>query len=153
MICMLASLTVFPQNRKWYKRETNGLDESGKPHGQWVYYFDKQNQIIQSTGRYRNGVPAGRWISYYPDGGKDVVTRYFRNRARERRYYSDGTREKRGWSRLILDDEKEIRYYWDGRWRMYNEEGTLQSVVIYEKGEPVRVIRERYINAPSNTYE
>lgn len=143
MVCMLASPGVLSQNKKHNRKAINGINEYGKPHGQWVYYFDRENQVIQSTGRYRNGVPAGRWILYYPDGGKDVVTRYFRNRARERRYYADGTREKRGWSRLVLDDEKEIRYYWDGRWRMYNEEGKLQSVVMYEKGEAVRVIRER----------
>jgi len=143
MICLLDSPEVFPQNKNQNKKATNGFNESGKPHGQWIYYFDRENQIIQSTGRYKNGAPVGRWILYYPDGRRDVVTRYYRNKARERRYAPWGTIEKKGWSRLILDDEEAVRYYWDGRWRIYNEKGRLQSVVVYQQGEPVRVIREK----------
>jgi antitoxin component YwqK of YwqJK toxin-antitoxin module len=140
--CVLASGLVYSQTSVRTKKNTNGVNASGKPHGRWVYYFDRENQVIQSTGKYRKGVPVGKWVLYYPEGGKDVITRYYGKRAREKRYQPNGTIEKKGWSRLVLDDPEAIRYYWDGRWRLYNEDGNFQGVVLYKNGELVKVIRE-----------
>lgn len=143
VLCILVSGLLYSQKPVSNRKAINALNLSGQPHGRWIYYFDRDNNVIQSAGRYKKGKPVGKWILYYPDGGKDVVTRYYGKRARERRYHSSGMIEKKGWSRLVLDDPEAIRYYWQGRWRLYNEEGTLQSVVFYEDGELARVIREK----------
>ncbi len=125
------------------KNKLNTFNESMQPHGRWIYYLDEESTIINSTGRYKNGKPVGKWVLYHPDGSPFVKSRYFKQKAREKRFYPNGKREKKGWSYLILDDPEAIYYYWEGKWKIYNEKGKLSKIVIYQKGDQVRTIREK----------
>jgi antitoxin component YwqK of YwqJK toxin-antitoxin module len=133
------------------KKEPNSYNPQGKPHGQWIYYHDRDNNVVQSRGRFKNGIPVGRWTEYNPDGTINAKIRYFKNKAREKRYNPDGTLDKKGWSKLVLENPEEIHYYWDGKWRMYNDKGRTERVVLFRKGEVVRVIRDK--NPENNPFK
>ncbi len=133
------------------KKEPNSFNAEGKHHGQWIYYYDRGNGIVQSRGKFLNGVPTGRWELYHLDGSVEAKIRYHKNKARERRYHPDGTPDKKGWSKLILDDPEEIRYYWDGRWKMYNDKGKIERVLLFRKGEMVQSVRDK--NPDNNPFK
>lgn len=138
LIAFLPTCVVSAQssNSKW-----NQYNSEHKAHGRFVYYYDREKEIVHSTGRYKDGVPVGRWITFHENGRRYIITRHYKNRARERRFYEDGKIEKKGWSKLILDDPKGVRYYWDGKWKLYDENGKLFRVLLFRDGRVIEVIR------------
>ncbi|MDD3876036.1 MAG: hypothetical protein PHT69_05410 [Bacteroidales bacterium] len=129
-VLFCTSSLLFSQN---LLRRVNRYNSDNKAVGRWVYYNQENNKIL-SKGRFRNGIPVGRWIINNEEGIKFVKKRYFKNRTREVWYYPSGSVECRGWSKLILDDPLMVNYYWDGKWKFYNENGKLDSVKIYRQG-------------------
>lgn len=127
----------------------NRYDEKNRAQGRFYYYYDRANGIVHSTGRYKNGIPVGRWKTYHPDGSKYIITRHYKNRAREIRFYPNaglpdrqGKLEKRGWSKLILDDPNSIRYYWHGKWKLYDEDGKLFRILLFSEGRVIDVVKD-----------
>jgi len=123
------------------RRTPNQYNKNNQPHGRFIYYYDRAEQTVNLRGRYRNGKPVGRWMTYHENGNKYIRTRYFKNRAREVRFYPNGKLEKKGWSKLVLDDTHEIRYYWDGKWKLYDENGKLFRVLLFSEGRVIDVLK------------
>ena len=119
----------------------NRFNAEKKPHGRFVYYYDKGKGIVHSVGRYRDGVPVGKWLTLHETGATYIITRHYKNRAREKRYYQHGKLEKKGWSRLLLDDPAQIRYFWHGKWKLYDENGKLFRVLLFSEGRVIDVIK------------
>jgi antitoxin component YwqK of YwqJK toxin-antitoxin module len=119
----------------------NQYNKNHQPHGRFIYYYDRAAGIVHSTGRYKNGIPVGRWMTYHENGNRYIRTRHFKNRAREVRFYPNGNLEKKGWSKLLLDDPVQLRYYWDGKWKLYDENGKLFRVLIFSEGKVIDVIK------------
>lgn len=134
LICI--GVTAFAQ-----KRTPNQYNHNKQAHGRFIYYYDRAEGTVNSTGRYKNGTPVGRWMTYHEGGGKYIRTRHFKNRAREVRFYPNGKLEKKGWSRLLLDDPNELRYYWHGKWKLYDENGKLFRVLIFSEGKVIDVVK------------
>ena len=124
-------------------KNVNRYNANGKPHGKWVYMM---NDKPQSYGCYKDGVPVGKWIIFNADGSKCVKKRYFQNKIREVWYYKSGRVEAKGWSKLILDDPVEIIYYWDGKWKFFDEKGKLQKISIYVKGEEKKILMQKSVH-------
>lgn len=137
-------VSVISQESKLFKKKLNSYNSSLQPHGQWIYYLEQDSTVVHSKGRYKNGIPVGKWMLYHTNGVPHVKTRYIRQKAREKRFYSDGNIEKKGWSYLKLDDPSMLHYYWEGKWRIYNEHGKLQKIVLYHEGESVKIISEKH---------
>ncbi|MBE0661456.1 MAG: hypothetical protein IH597_03225 [Bacteroidales bacterium] len=123
------------------KRTPNQYNKNHQPHGRFIYYYDRAEGIVHSAGRYKNGKPVGRWITYHENGRKYNRTRHFKNRAREVRFYPSGKLEKKGWSKLLLDDPAQLRYYWDGKWKLYDENGKLFRVLIFSEGKVIDIVK------------
>lgn len=123
------------------KRTPNQYNKFNQAHGRFIYYYDRAEEIVNSTGRYKNGKPIGRWMTYHENGRKYIRTQHFKNRAREVRYYPNGKLEKKGWSKLLLDDPEQIRYYWDGKWKLYDENGKLFRVLLFSEGKVIDVLK------------
>jgi antitoxin component YwqK of YwqJK toxin-antitoxin module len=123
------------------KRTPNQYNQNKQAHGRFIYYYDRAEGIVHSSGRYKNGNPVGRWMTYHENGRKYIRTRYFKNRAREVRFYPNGKLEKKGWSKLLLNDPVQLRYYWDGKWKLYDEDGKLIRVLLFKEGKAIDVIK------------
>lgn len=121
-------------------KNINGYNANGKPHGKWVYYI---NNKPQSYGRYNDGTPVGTWVIYNTDGSKCVKRKYFRNKTREKWYHKNGKIEAKGWSKLVLDDPVEINYFWEGKWKFFDEKGRLNKVSVYIKGEESKILKQK----------
>lgn len=136
LLLFFAALTAMAQ-----KRVPNQYNQNHQAHGRFIYYYDRAEGIVNSTGKYKNGRPVGRWITYHENGKKYIRTWHFKNRAREVRFYPNGKLEKKGWSKLILNDPKNLRYYWDGKWKLYDENGKLFRVLLFSEGRVIDVLR------------
>ncbi|MDP2424047.1 MAG: hypothetical protein U1C46_03555 [Bacteroidales bacterium] len=137
-LAMMLSFHLTAQNNT---RRLNRHKENHQAHGRWIYYYGDSVGKIQCAGRYKNGIPVGRWMTYYEDGSKYVRTRHFKERAREVRFHPNGKLEKKGWSKLMLDDPSGIRYYWHGKWKLYDENGKLYRIVLFSEGRVIDVIK------------
>ncbi len=135
LMCCVSCLCMCSLSKN---KNINSYNANGKPHGKWVYYF---NEKPQSYGRYKDGAPVGKWFIFNPDGSKCVKKRYFRNKIREVWYYKSGRIEAKGYSKLILDDPVEINYFWEGKWKFFDEKGKLQKISIYVKGEESKIVK------------
>ena len=123
------------------KHAPNQYNQNKQAHGRFIYYYDHADGIVHSTGRYKKGKPVGRWITYHENGVKYIRTRHFKSRAREVRFYPSGKLEKKGWSKLLLDDPAQIRYYWAGKWKLYDEDGKLFRVLLFSEGKVIDVVK------------
>lgn len=123
------------------EQSPNRYNKNHQPHGRFIYYYDRTEGIVHSAGRYKNGKPVGRWITYHENGGKFIRTRHFKNRVREVRFYPNGKLEKKGWSKLLLDDPAQLRYYWYGKWELYDEKGKLFRVLIFSEGKVIEIVK------------
>ena len=123
------------------KRTPNQYNKNHQAHGRFIYYYDRAEGIVHSSGRYNKGIPVGRWMTYHENGNRYIRTWHFKNRAREVRFYPSGKLEKKGWSKLILNDPANIRYYWDGKWKLYDENGKLFRVLLFSEGRVIDVLR------------
>ncbi len=131
------SLTAQQDSKKF-----NCYNSEKKPRGRFVYYYNEEKGIVHSSGRYRNGVPVGKWITFHENGATYIKTRHYKRRAREVRFYPNGRLEKKGWSKLLLDDPGQTRYFWHGKWKLYDENGKLFRVLLFSEGRVIEVLRD-----------
>lgn len=102
-------------------------------HGRWVYEDSTSNDVMLSKGRYRNGNEIGKW-KHYTNGILFRQEKFKGNKAQVVNYYPNKKIESEGTTGLDRSAEM-IHWYYDGKWNFYTEDGKLDSVKIYDKGD------------------
>lgn len=119
---------------------------NGKLNGDKIWYSDEGNIVM--TERYVDEKLNGEQRSYYSDGSVKAITKYRNNRVTGIEFYaqngkllhksdmSAGTGEwKFFWDNgKILEEGKYKNWVKDGTWKRYQEDGTVDSIAIYENG-------------------
>jgi antitoxin component YwqK of YwqJK toxin-antitoxin module len=113
----------------------NRTDKLGRYQGLWKVAGPDDNSIIRK-GRFRHGREVGTWrYYYYPTGNLYMVEK--RKRKQEhiqvQYFHENGALARSGHARVdetVLD----IRYYWYGTWKVYNEQGAYSHSEYFEKG-------------------
>ena len=108
----------------------NRLDEEGKKHGRYIYYYDDdiddlQTSSKQSEGIYNNGFKNGVWIGYFRSSGEtSSITTYKNGKLHGiyQQFYINGQLKM---TSNFKDDQE------DGESKMYYEDGQLQSEEYY----------------------
>ncbi|PRY53067.1 hypothetical protein B0I27_10474 [Arcticibacter pallidicorallinus] len=108
-------------------------------HGRWVYKDSTSNDLLISKGRYRGGNEIGKW-KHYNNGVLFRLEKFKGDRAKVVNYYPDQTVESLGTTGLDRSAEM-IHWYYDGKWKFYSEDGKLDSIKIFNKGELVSAAR------------
>lgn len=138
IIFMFLLLPLLGQARQYQKGiwpfRINRFDKEGLYHGRWKVYI-QNDKVLVRNGRFRHGREVGKWRYYYPTGKLMMVERYRRNMdyIQVTRYREDGTVEKVGQAKRVEDDKK-VRYYWFGGWKVYGPDGAYSHTEYYEKG-------------------
>lgn len=118
----------------------------GKLNGNKIWYSDEGNIIM--TESYVNEKLNGEQRSYYSDGSIKAITKYKNNRVIGIEFYaqdgkllhksdmSTGTGEwKFFWDNgKLLEEGKYKNWVKDGTWKRYQEDGTVDSIAVYENG-------------------
>lgn len=119
---------------------------NGKLNGQKIWYSDEGNIVL--TESYIDEKLNGEQRSYYSDGSIKAITRYKNNRVTGVEFFaqngkllhksdmSAGTGEwKFFWDNgKILEEGKYKNWVKDGTWKRYQEDGTVDSIAVYENG-------------------
>jgi len=104
-------------------------------HGRWVYKDSTSNDVLTSKGKYRKGNEIGKW-KHYNNGVLFRQEKFKGNKAQVVNYYPNQNVESAGTTGLDRSAEM-IHWYYDGKWRFYSEDGKLDSVKIFDKGQLV----------------
>ncbi|MGV3706629.1 MAG: toxin-antitoxin system YwqK family antitoxin [Arcticibacter sp.] len=102
-------------------------------HGRWVYQDSTSEELLTSRGRYRKGNEIGTW-KHYTNGILFRQEKFKANKAHVINYYPNKQVESTGNTGLDRTD-KMIHWYYDGKWEFYKEDGSLDSVKVYDKGK------------------
>lgn len=119
---------------------------NGKLNGEKVWYSDEGNIVM--TENYIDEKLNGEQKSYYSDGNIKAITKYKNNRVTGIEFFaqngkllhksdmSAGTGEwKFFWDNgKILEEGKYKNWVKDGTWKRYQEDGTVDSIAVYENG-------------------
>ncbi len=120
--------------------------KDGKLNGDKVWYSDKGK--IAMTESYVDEKLNGEQRSYYSDGNIKAITKYKNNRIIGIEFFaqngkllhksdmSTGTGEwKFYWNNgNILEEGRYKNWVKDGTWKRYQEDGTVDSIAVYENG-------------------
>lgn len=99
----------------------NRYDRNKQMHGKWKMYWDDEEKIKMSHGRFRHGKPVGRW-KYYNNQGqieKFEIIRRKKGVIKTTVYHTNGQVQKKGLARIMMDKD-DLVYYWFGEWKCYD---------------------------------
>jgi|WetSurMetagenome_2_1015567.scaffolds.fasta_scaffold379126_2 antitoxin component YwqK of YwqJK toxin-antitoxin module len=122
-----------------FHQKINTYNSDGKKDGLWITYFnedDEEKKIVSSREHYKDGIEAGVCKHYHSNGNIRLKWRYYKNRVRAKYYYENRQLEEKGWARVDWD-EREIHYYWHGKWKFFDTQRRLIRVGFYVNGEEV----------------
>jgi len=117
-----------------FKRKVNKIDEDGKRKGLWLSYWDENENILMSKYHYKNGLETYVCKEFYSNGKTRLKFRYYKNRIRVKYYNQTKQLAQKGWSKWDVTED-DLHYYWDGKWKFYDENRKLVKVEIWEMGE------------------
>lgn len=126
-------------------KKVNHLDSKGQRHGVWVSYYDTENKLLWSKTKFRHGKPVGDHYYYFAQSGMvDRHEKYGRgSRLKVWLYHSNGKLRMHGKARQV-EDEKQIHFYFEGRWKVYDENGELIRIQQYKEGKIEKTERIKY---------
>jgi hypothetical protein len=116
--------------------KVNRYDENGKRKGLWVNYWDEEKKIPMTKNHFKDDRETGVCKEYHNNGKIRLKFRYRKERIRVKYYNEKGRLEQKGWAKMDFT-EKEIHYYWHGKWKFFDENRKLIREALYWNGEPV----------------
>jgi antitoxin component YwqK of YwqJK toxin-antitoxin module len=132
---LIILLVLFPllSSAQFYKKKINQLDENQKKIGLWKTYWDKEETIPMTSYHFINGHETGVCKEYNSKGKIRLKFRYDKTRIRVKYYYENRKLEKKGWAKWDIT-EVEMHYYWEGKWKFFNEDRKLKEIIYYKNG-------------------
>lgn len=115
IILLIVTLSVKSQCNYY-----NKVDKKGLKQGRWYRYWDKEKKNISIKNYYEDGREIKVCKNYYASGKKRVKFNYNKNRIRVKYFNEKGKLIQKGWAKMDYT-EKEIRYFWEGKWTFYDE--------------------------------
>lgn len=131
LIIILISAFCFEADAQLFKKKTRDC-ESCPRHLKYFEYWDADNTIINARGHYCYGLPCKTWRYYHENGNVRMKVKY-RDRLKIKYYRENGQLEKKGYAMLDLDKEA-IHFYWQGRWKYFDDRRHIYRIALYENG-------------------
>jgi antitoxin component YwqK of YwqJK toxin-antitoxin module len=129
-ICVCLSVDIYPQIGLHKK---NQYDSEGKKHGYWIKVSKSDPGKKTFKGWYEHGNETKR-CTYYINGVRWSKFRYVNDSLmRMKRYTMEGNLDYKG-SALLLRNNDEIRFCWDGEFVFYDSQRHKIKKVIYVRG-------------------
>jgi hypothetical protein len=126
-------------------KKINSFDRKGERHGVWKTYFDTENQLLWTKTKFRHGKPVGHHYYYFAQTGLvERHEKYVRaNKLKIWLNYPSGQLHMIGLARQE-EDEKQIHFFFEGPWKVFNEKRQLIRIQHYKSGKIERVERKIY---------
>ena len=134
--CLVFILLPVFTTAQLFHRKVNRYDENGKRTGLWVNYWDVEKKIPMTKNHFKDDRETGVCKEYHNNGRLRLKFRYYKDRIRVKYYDENRRLEQKGWA-VIDFTEKDIHYYWHGKWKFFNKNRKLLRVALYRNGELV----------------
>jgi hypothetical protein len=129
-ICVSVSVDIYPQI---CLRKKNQTDSDGNKHGYWIEVSKSDPGNKTFKGWYDHGNETKR-CTYYNNGVRWSKFRYLNDSLmRMKRYTTEGNLDYKG-SALLLRNNDEIRFCWDGEFVFYDSHRRKIKRVTYVRG-------------------
>jgi antitoxin component YwqK of YwqJK toxin-antitoxin module len=114
----------------------NKLDRKKRRDGSWEFYWDDNNSIVSSSGKFRRGKQVGTWKYYNQQGKLERVehNKWYTHKIKTQQYHPNGQLQKEGFAKVKVSKEY-VDYYWYGDWKCYDENGNYTKTEVYKHGE------------------
>ena len=116
-----------------FNKKVNQRNDKGQREGIWLEYWDENEKIIMSKAQFKDDLETGVCKNYHSNGKLRLKFRYHKNRLRVKMYDENRKLQHKGWA-IFEINEIEIHYYWNGKWKSYNNNRRLTSISFYENG-------------------
>ena len=116
-----------------FKKKVNRVNENGNRKGLWISYWNEKDKTLQTKYYYKDGHETRVCKNYYGDGEIRLKFRYYGERIRVKYFDEERKITHKGWAKWELT-EKDLNYYWDGKWKFYDENQKLIKVEMWKKG-------------------
>lgn len=112
-------------------------DEKGtrQRSGVWEEEYTSDIGKLIGRGKYKNGQKVGLWVTKYQDKIYQKE-RFKKNISKVKIYHSNGVLREKGQTKTN-DNGKQVHWFYDGPWKIYNENGKLIYTKIYKQGTPL----------------
>jgi len=127
------------KNKDYADTNANGLnqlDSKKRRSGNWEFYWDDENKVISSTGKFKHGKQVGTWKYYNQDGKLERIehNKWYTRKIKTEQYHPNGQLQKAGYARVKISKEY-VDYYWYGNWKCYDENGQYIKTEVYSHGD------------------
>ncbi|HLP14416.1 MAG TPA: hypothetical protein VK177_20975 [Flavobacteriales bacterium] len=114
----------------------NQLDAKKRRIGTWEFYWDDENTLVSSVGKFKRGKQVGTWKYYNQDGKLERVeyNKWYTRKIKTEQYHPNGQLQKHGYAKVKIGKEY-VDYYWFGSWKCYDEAGKYTKTEVYKHGE------------------
>lgn len=116
--------------------DKNRYDKKGRQHGKWVVFWDDSLKNEMTVGKYRHGNPVGKWTYFSPLGRVQKKEIHRRKKIKIWFYHPNQQLESKGRA-YIVNEKDGLHFYFQGKWKYYNDAGRLIKITTYYKGQNI----------------
>lgn len=105
---------------------------NNKQEGLWIT-SDTLDYLYTIKGKYSKGLEKGTW-RYFKNNKLDRKEKYKKDKCLIKFYHTNGKIMKIGYTKFDKND-KETHWYYNGKWKYYDENNILIRINVFEKGK------------------
>ena len=138
-VWVFVSLTVTVLSTSVVAQPNTGDTNKDKlRNGKHFEYWDRDSTYLSARGHFCHGKPCRTWKYFWEDGTRRMKVKYG-DRLKMKYYKSNGQLDKKGYARLDINSI-DIHFYWEGKWKYYDDKRKLYRVAIFKNGDEAEVI-------------
>lgn len=130
---LIILLLIFMFSFSGCKTKINQV-ENNLQEGKWVT-IDTLDYPYIAKGKYHKGIEIGTW-KYFNNGKLERKERYKKDKCLTKYYYPNGKLKQKGYTRLV-NNLKEVHWFYFGEWYNYDEDGKLIKIDTYADGKMI----------------
>ncbi|HPE55983.1 MAG TPA: hypothetical protein P5514_04325 [Bacteroidales bacterium] len=136
LLIFISMVWIVGTQAQLFNKKVNRFGEDGLKTGKWITYWDEEEKVPMSIARFDHGKEIGVSKEFHQNGELRMKFRHQKDRIRVKYYSNERKLEQKGWARMEYSKDN-VRYYWHGKWKFYNDKRKLVRVTMYQNGEEV----------------
>lgn len=115
-----------------YAKDEKGVKQR---NGIWTESYSSDIGKLQGKGKYKKGKKVGLWVTKYQDKIYQKE-RFRKNISKVKIYHPNGVLREKGQTRTNKN-EGYRHWFYDGEWKIYDQNGKHIYTKIYKEGTPI----------------
>ena len=115
-----------------YTKDENGVKQR---NGAWEEKYSSDIGELKGRGKYKKGQKIGLWVTKFQNQIYQKE-RFRKNTSKVKIYHKNGVLREKGKTRTNENDSQ-IHWFYDGPWKIYDENGKHIYTKIYKNGSPI----------------